>query len=68
MTPFDDGAVVLSSFNPDDGSRQDVVLMKEQWRKVIELAIAAYGRQHCAYNSGPGRCSAGRNALCTEPC
>jgi hypothetical protein len=42
MTPFDNGTVVLTAFNPDTGTTEQVVLMPSQWRELMSRLAAAY--------------------------
>jgi hypothetical protein len=58
LTHFDDGTVVLHSFNPDTDEHQRIVLLEDQWRRTLGLLLEIYGKDKCCFFSPDGRCRA----------
>ena len=58
LTLFDEGSLVITSFNPDTESLQQVVLMPQQWRAVLKLLIDGRGKAACPYHRAPNLCEA----------
>lgn len=64
LTLFDTGSLVLSSFNPDSGNSDNVVMLPEQWRAAMRMLIDSYGTEVCPYFEPPDSCRAECDNAC----
>ena len=58
LTLFDDGSLIINSFNPDTHDSHQVVLLPPQWREVMKILIDTCGAQACPRFLPPSTCGA----------
>lgn len=63
LTPFDNGSLVIASFNPDTGQSGQVVMLPEQWRAAMKILVDSYGISACPYFHAPENCRANDRSL-----
>ena len=56
LTLFDEGSLIIHSFNPDNDDSHQVVLLPEQWREVVKILIDTCGAQACPRFRPPSTC------------
>jgi len=58
LTLFDEGSLIIHSFNPDNNDSHQVVLLPEQWREVVKILIDRCGAKACPRFRPPSTCGA----------
>lgn len=58
VTLMDRGTIVLASHNPDTGETQRIVLLREQWKMLLEIVLEHYGTRNCRFQMPDGACRA----------
>ena len=58
LTLFDNGSLIVKSFDPDTGNSDQVVLLPQQWQATIQILVAAFGSDACPFHRQPNLCDA----------
>lgn len=57
MEHSEDGTVILVSDNPDTGESQRIVMLEDQWMRLIQQLLETYGASKCLLRDKRGQCT-----------